>query len=377
VGAAKARFGQGRAMEGASRKKLEAAEAMVAQGAAAARTAQVVRDYVNITASSGGYVVKRLVAPGVLVQPGTPILKIAEIDKVRLQANVGEKDLASIRVGSPVVVTSSGNEGQPVTLRVTAVFPFVDPGARTAVVEAVAENSERRFLPGQYVSMQFVTGDHAAALSVPRGAVMRMGGKATVWVARDDRTEPREVTVGLENADRAEILAGLQAGEQVVASGQDGLYAGARVAALSDEAPASQGATSPQEARTSEAAAQTPASGHAGHGAGIMVAQAPGGTPGDLQLSLTTVPASPQAGNTRFRIVVKDAAGSPVAGAKVELKTGMPGMAGPKATAKATKDAGVYEASANLAMGGTWTIEVTATPPQGGAKSAKFDIEVK
>lgn len=230
--AARAKLEQARAMEASVSKKLEAAEAMVAQGQATLRTAGIVRDYVNIVAPSAGSVVKRLVAPGVLVQPGMPILKIAQIDRVRLQANVGEKDLRSIKVGSPVIVTPVGTGQSPTTTRVTSVFPFVDPGARTAVVEAVVDNAGRRFLPGQYVQMQFVTGQRADAITVPRSAVVRLGGKATVWVVQEDRVQPREVTTGLESADTVEITRGLTGGEPIVVKEQEGLYAGARVAAV-------------------------------------------------------------------------------------------------------------------------------------------------
>jgi len=112
--AARAKLEQARAMELSARKKLEAADAMVAQGRAALRTATVVRDYVTILAPSTGYVVKRHVAPGVLVQPGMAILKLAQIDRVRLQANVGEKDVGSIRVGSPPrELIQSGMAGPP------------------------------------------------------------------------------------------------------------------------------------------------------------------------------------------------------------------------------------------------------------------------
>ena len=111
--AARARLDQARAMELSARKKLEAADAMVAQGRAAVRTATVVRDYVNIQAPSSGYIAKRLVAPGVLVQPGMAILKITRIDRVRLQANVGEKDLAAIKVGSPSHARRRGADRSP------------------------------------------------------------------------------------------------------------------------------------------------------------------------------------------------------------------------------------------------------------------------
>ena len=234
--AARAKLAQAQAMEASARKKLEAGEAMVAQGRATLRTATVVRDYVTIVAPGTGYVVKRLVAPGVLVQPGTAILKIAQIDRVRLQANVGERDLASIRTGSPVTVTTTA--GLVTAARVTSVFPFVEQGGRTAVVEAVVDNAGRRLLPGQYVTMRFVTGERADALSVPRGAVARLGGTATVWVVKDGRAEPREVTTGLESPERVEIVRGLAGDERVIARGHEGLYAGARVADVSGAKPA-------------------------------------------------------------------------------------------------------------------------------------------
>jgi multidrug efflux pump subunit AcrA (membrane-fusion protein) len=236
--AARAKLDQVRALETAARKKIEAAESMVAQSRAQLRTAQVVHGYVTIASPSGGYVVKRLVAPGVLVQPGTVILKIAQIDRVRLQANVGEKDIASIRVGSPVTVTLAGTGQASMTAHVTSVFPFVDQGPRTAVVEAVVENAGRRFLPGQYVQIEFVTGERSDALTVPRGVVSRLGGKATVWVVKDGRAEPREVATGLENPDRVEISRGLSGDERVIVRGHEGLYAGARVADVSGAAPA-------------------------------------------------------------------------------------------------------------------------------------------
>jgi multidrug efflux pump subunit AcrA (membrane-fusion protein) len=273
VAAARARLEQAKALEVSAVQKREVAEAIVGQGRAQVKTAQVVSDYVNIRATTAGYVVKRLVAPGVLVQPGMPVLKITQLDKVRLQANVGEQDLASIRVGSPVGVALAGSGGKPFTAKVTSVFPFVDPGARTAVVEAVVENPGRRLLPGQYVQMQFVTGEAPGALSVPREVVERSGDSASVWVVADGRVERRMVTTGLEGRDRVEIVAGLDEGERVVRQGQGGLYAGARVVDVA-AGPVPSGGHSghsgaPVPAAPPASAAATPSapapSGHAGH----------------------------------------------------------------------------------------------------------------
>jgi HlyD family secretion protein len=262
VAAAREKLDQARAMEVSARSKRDAMASMAAQGRAMQRTAEVVKDYVNIRAASAGYVVKRLVAPGVLVQPGMAILKIAQIDRVRLQANVGENDLASIRVGSPVLVTLAGSGQQPITIRVSSVFPFVDPGARTAVVEAVADNTARRFVPGQYATMQFVTGARADGLSVPASAVTRLGGTARVWMVEDGQATPREVTTGLANAERIEIAGGLAGHERVIVSGHEGLYAGARV---TDIASASSGSAHGTAAGQPAPAAKEERGSHAGH----------------------------------------------------------------------------------------------------------------
>jgi len=231
----------------AARAKLHAAEAMLAQGEAASHTATIVRNYSDIMSSTSGYVVKRLVAPGVLVQPGTVILKVAQIDKVRLQANVGEKDLGLIRIGSPVQVTTAAAGQPPLTATVTAVFPFVEQGPRTAVIEALVDNAGRRLLPGQYVTMQFVTGQRDHALIVPASAVVWMGGKATLWVVKDGLAEPRPVVTGLHNAERVEIAEGLTGSERLIARGQGGLYAGAKVNEVSGASPPTSPTTGPQQ----------------------------------------------------------------------------------------------------------------------------------
>jgi multidrug efflux pump subunit AcrA (membrane-fusion protein) len=378
VAAARARQEQARAVTVSAQRKQEAADAIVLQGQAQARTAQVVRDYVNIRTTIAGYVVKRLVAPGVLVQPGVPVLKIAQIDRVRLQANVGEKDLAGIRVGSPVTVAPVGTSGQSFTAKVTSVFPFIDPGARTGVVEAVVDNGGRRLLPGQYVQMQFVTGERPSALSVPREALVRMGGGASVWVVAGEQVERREVTTGVENAERIEILSGLREGEQVVRRGQEGLYAGARVADAAAEAPAvpATGHTGHPAAGTPPPAPSAPApAGRTGRGTEPQVAQVPPAGKPRVVLSTGTVKLS--SGSGTLRVEVKDASNQPLSGATVEVGAGMPGMNVPKVSARPTAEPGVYEATLNLGMAGAWTIEVTATAPQGTTTSTKFKVEAK
>ncbi|MEZ8216780.1 RND family efflux transporter, MFP subunit [Candidatus Fervidibacteria bacterium JGI MDM2 SSWTFF-3-K9] len=169
------------------------AEALRAKAEAALTTARILRGYTEIRALTDGYVVERLVAPGTLVTAGTPILRIAQLDIVRVQAFVGERDLADIRLGTPVIVQSL-KDGKEWSARITAIFPSADPTTRTGLVEALVPNIEGtrgvgrgtgnlKLLPGQSVVIKIVKRRIPDAITVPNEAITQFNGQPAVWVA--------------------------------------------------------------------------------------------------------------------------------------------------------------------------------------------------
>jgi RND family efflux transporter MFP subunit len=171
----------------AAQHEIEHARAGVRQAQAQWNTARVVAGYTEIYADLDGVVTQRLLSPGVLVQPGQAILKVAQIRPIRLQANVAQSDLPDIQTGSRVRVTTARDPQHPVEARVTSVFPAADPASRTAIVEAVVPNADRRFLPGDFLTMEITTGENRRALVVPSGAIVYQP-KATSAVLATDQT---------------------------------------------------------------------------------------------------------------------------------------------------------------------------------------------
>lgn len=162
------------------------AEALKAQAQASLTAARIVRGYTEIRSLTDGYVVERLVAPGTLVTAGTPILRIAQLDIVRVQAFVGEKDLADIRLGTPVTVRSL-KDGKEWSAKVTAIFPSADPTTRTSLVEALVPNIDGtgnlKLLPGQSVVIKIVKHRIPNAITVPNEAITQFNNQPAVWVA--------------------------------------------------------------------------------------------------------------------------------------------------------------------------------------------------
>jgi multidrug efflux pump subunit AcrA (membrane-fusion protein) len=161
--------------------------------------ARTVRGYTEIRATRAGYVTQRLVSPGVLVSPGTPILRVAETSRVRLQAYVSEDDLKALSVGSRVEAASPKLAGGRLEARVTSIFPAADPTSRTSIVEAIVDNADYRLFPGDAVAMKLLGEEQLGVLTVPNSAiVMRTvpkegpssGQEPTVWLATGGRKAP-------------------------------------------------------------------------------------------------------------------------------------------------------------------------------------------
>ena len=102
----------------------------------------------------------------------------------------------------------------------TAVLPQTETASRTLTARIELANRGGRLRPGMFAAVEF-GGQSRPALQVPSEAVIRTGRRALVMLAKDGgRYVPAEVQVGREAGGKTEILAGLTAGEKVVASGQ-------------------------------------------------------------------------------------------------------------------------------------------------------------
>ncbi len=192
------------------------------------------RNQADLVANLDGVVSERAVSPGTLVQPGQVLLQIAQVDPIRLQANVAEPDLLKVRVGDRVRVGEPG--GQVLESRVSAV--------RQGLVEALVPNQGNRFLPGSFVAMDLVTRRLEGALVVPSTALVTAAAPAEgvvaseahtyAWVARGSAealTAKRvRVTPGPSDGQRTAVTSGLAEGDLVVASGHQYLKEGDPVA---------------------------------------------------------------------------------------------------------------------------------------------------
>ena len=166
-----------------------------------------------------GVVLEKNVLSGQKIMAGDALFKVADLSVVWVEGEVFERDLAAVRLGQVVRAEFQALPGAPRTGRITYIYPTVSTETRTVRIRVELANGDLALKPGMYATILIRGTDATAVLNVPRSAVLTTGERALVFVRRDDgMLEPRNITVGLANDDRVQVLSGLRAGETVVKS---------------------------------------------------------------------------------------------------------------------------------------------------------------
>lgn len=175
---------------------------------------QAVRDS-TLVSPLGGMVRERHVTPGQYLAAGSPVVTIVRMHPLRLRVAVPERESSEVRLGQEVQVTVEGS-GAPRTGRVARVSPAIDESSRTLMVEAEVPNEDGQLRPGSFANASIISSRADPAVIVPASALVTFAGVEKVLTVRDGKVVEKRVTVGRRDAERLEIVAGLDAGEPVI-----------------------------------------------------------------------------------------------------------------------------------------------------------------
>ena len=172
----------------------------------------------GIYAPASGVLTELNVREGGQLMPGTSLMQITDLSKVWLIADVPEQDASKLKLGNAAVVRLQGL-ADPIKGKVSYIYPSLDATTRSLQVRVELPNKSGRLRPSMYANVEF-SGESHHALSVPSEAVIATGTRKVVIIKLKNGFHPVDVTTGQENDSATEILQGLAAGDEVVASGQ-------------------------------------------------------------------------------------------------------------------------------------------------------------
>ncbi len=209
----------GPALEAAARQRLRLLGMPESLIEAVARDGRA-RTVVTVSTPLGGAIQTLDVRQGMTVSMGQTLAQVSGLGSVWLNVAVPEAMAGQVRVGRPARAELTAFPGEVFNGRVTAILPTAQADSRTLQIRVELANRGGRLRPGMFAIVH-LDGAAGPALFVPSEAVIRTGKRTLVMTAGDNgRFQPVEVQTGRENAGRTEILAGLDEGQKVVASGQ-------------------------------------------------------------------------------------------------------------------------------------------------------------
>jgi RND family efflux transporter MFP subunit len=228
-----------------SRNELNKAETQAAvyesqlrANEAAVAMARKERENATLRAPFSGMVAERMVQPGQLVMPNTPLLSLVDLSELELAIQLPSSEMARIRTGQQVSfkVDAYGDEAFKGTI--VRMNPVAKASNRKITVYALVKNPGQRLRGGLFVRGQLHDATGVEGLAIPVTAVQTLDGQSGVMVVRDKQLAWQPVTLGSRDEGTGQVLVseGLKEGETVVATKVSPHRAGApvRFAAATD-----------------------------------------------------------------------------------------------------------------------------------------------
>jgi len=174
-----------------------------------------------ITAPASGFVLELMVREGAQLAPGMPLMKLADLSQVWIMVEIPEEQAAWVAEGRSAEASLKALPGQRFEGTVDYLYPQLDTTTRTLKARLVFDNRDGLLRPGMFADVSLFGGPQRDVLLVPSEAVIRTGTRSMVMLAEGEgRYRPTAVTLGPERNGETVILKGLEAGQQVVVSGQ-------------------------------------------------------------------------------------------------------------------------------------------------------------
>lgn len=210
-----------------SQQQLEAAQTAVATGStdsAAAAVQLMEAQLANTVIKSpvGGIVASRTVEVGEMAGQ-MPVMTIVDIEKVKVETDVTESAVNKLKVGQKVDVLVSAVGEKPFVGTIDTISPAADSLSNTFPLAIRIENSEHKLKPGMFAEIKLALETKNGVLVLPKQAVIDSGDKKYAYVVENNKAMQKDITTGVEDDLRFEVLSGLKEGELIVLTGQNKL----------------------------------------------------------------------------------------------------------------------------------------------------------
>jgi len=209
-----------------SKTAYEIADAQREAASANYKNALTQLSYCKIIAPFSGYITKRLLDAGAYVSanissPSSVLFVIMDIEKVKVFANIPEKNVPVLKDVKSVIVTTDAYPQKVFNAVLSRISEAVDLATRTMQVEINIDNHERLLKPGMFATVNLVLEKKSNVIVLPNNIILKDdGGQYVFKISSDSIVFKQYVKIGIQEENRSEIISGVNETDKIVTIGQ-------------------------------------------------------------------------------------------------------------------------------------------------------------
>lgn len=175
-----------------------------------------------------GVIAAKNVNVGELANPEVTLFSIVNLDKVFVMTSIGEEKINQIAVGGQVPVKIASVSEIPFNGTVTNIAQASGSTSKTYLVKVLIDNQDHHLKPGMFAEALW-EGQIGTEVAVPKTAVISENDKNYIWIVTDGIVSKKEVLLESVDIIHAIVKEGLEAGQDIVITGQEMLKEGMQV----------------------------------------------------------------------------------------------------------------------------------------------------
>jgi RND family efflux transporter MFP subunit len=146
-------------------------------------------------------------------------MTIANLSKLLVETHINQVDVARLEPNLTVKLHVESLKDAEMDAKISFIAPVatIKNSVKGFQVQALIEKPNKRLRPGMTVQISIPIASASDVVSVPISAVFRAeGNKKVVYVRNGESTERREVKIGVTNTDYAQVINGVNDGEEIL-----------------------------------------------------------------------------------------------------------------------------------------------------------------
>ncbi|MCX5769715.1 MAG: efflux RND transporter periplasmic adaptor subunit [Candidatus Hydrogenedentes bacterium] len=160
------------------------------------------------------------------VDTGMPLVRLVQMDKVKVSVGVPEREVGNFAPDAPAVVTLDAIEGREFNGSIHKIATTADPSTLTFVTEIAVDNPDGVIKPGMVARVRLVRRVCPDSVTVPIFSVMTVENQRFVMVEDSGVARVRPIEIGIIQDDMVQAVTGLKPGDRLIVSGQRELIEG-------------------------------------------------------------------------------------------------------------------------------------------------------